>query len=306
MSRRSEFLEALGIGTEWVPRQARDAQADTGVPDSASVATTDATALVESAPKPANASGPELEVTVAQPALQSGLADESAEFTDAFARTDLPGPGNAASIEAVPATVGVPADVGGQTGLAAPDRDARPVRVSICTANERYTAGTKGGSAAGDQRAAWLLVGEGPAESEDKQGEPFFGQSGRLLDNMLGAAGMARDDEVSIAQILDGRPGATPHAELAAAGQRELDLSEHVTLRRPRLIVVLGSTAAQSLLRTTTQIGKLRGVEHVYEGIPVVVTYHPAYLLRTLTDKARAWEDLCLARKIHEREANRA
>ncbi len=124
-----------------------------------------------------------------------------------------------------------------------------------------------------------------PGENEDLQGEPFVGQAGKLLDNMLVSLGLRRGRNVFIANVLKCRPPGNRNPEPAEVEQCEPFLKQQIALVRPRVIVVLGRFAAQSLLRTTTPIGKLRGTVHSYEGIPVVVTYHPAYLLRTLTDK---------------------
>ena len=147
----------------------------------------------------------------------------------------------------------------------------------------------------GDQQADWLIVGEAPGEQEDLQGEPFVGAAGKLLDNMLRAIGQSRQDNVYIANVLKCRPPGNRNPEPAEVAQCEPFLRRQVALLQPRIILAMGRFAVQSLLGTTEPIGKLRGRIYDYQGVPVVVTYHPAYLLRNLPDKAKAWADLCLA-----------
>jgi uracil-DNA glycosylase family 4 len=152
----------------------------------------------------------------------------------------------------------------------------------------------------GAQAGPWLFVGEGPGADEDEQGEPFVGQAGRLLDSMLAAIGCRRGVDSYIANVVKCRPpgNRTPTTEEAAACAPYLD--RQIELVAPRLIVALGKTAAMRLLNTDASLGSLRGRAHSYRGIPLVVTYHPAYLLRNPIDKARSWEDLCLAAEVAE------
>jgi uracil-DNA glycosylase family 4 len=142
----------------------------------------------------------------------------------------------------------------------------------------------------------WLFVGEGPGADEDEQGEPFVGQAGRLLDNMLAAIGCRRGQDSYIANVVKCRPpgNRTPTPEEAAACAPFLD--RQIELVAPKVIVALGKSAVQRLLGTDASVASLRGRLHRYRGIPVVVTYHPAYLLRSLPEKAKAWEDLVFAR----------
>jgi DNA polymerase len=148
----------------------------------------------------------------------------------------------------------------------------------------------------GDMHAEWLFIGEAPGANEDRQGEPFVGDAGKLLDAILAAIGLERGNNVFIANVLKSRPPANrdPKPEEVAACLPYLE--RQIDLIQPRLIVALGRFAAQSLLATDTPIGKLRGQVHRYRGVPLVVTYHPAYLLRNPLDKAKVWEDLVLAR----------
>jgi uracil-DNA glycosylase len=170
--------------------------------------------------------------------------------------------------------------------------------VLSCTACPLHQGRTQGVFGVGDRNAEWLFVGEAPGKDEDRLGEPFVGQAGRLLDNMLAAIGLKRGRNVYIANVLKSRPPANrdPRPEEVAACLPFLE--RQIDLIRPKLIVALGRFAAQSLLLTETPIGKLRGRLHSYRGIPLIVTYHPAYLLRNLPDKAKAWEDLCYARRV--------
>ncbi len=148
----------------------------------------------------------------------------------------------------------------------------------------------------GDEHADWLFIGEAPGAEEDRRGEPFVGAAGQLLDNMLAAIQLKRGENVYIANVLKCRPpqNRDPHGEEVV--KCDPFLKRQAELIQPRLIVAMGRFAAQSVLNTDAAIGALRGKLHDYNGVPVIVTYHPAYLLRNLPDKAKAWEDLCFAR----------
>lgn len=150
----------------------------------------------------------------------------------------------------------------------------------------------------GDRNPDWLFVGEGPGAEEDVKGEPFVGQAGKLLDAMLAAFELRRGEKVYIANAVKCRPpgNRTPGSDELAACHPFLE--KQIELLRPRIIVVLGRPAAATVLGGDRAISALRGHRHEYRGIPVVVTYHPAYLLRNLPDKAKAWEDLLFARRI--------
>ena len=152
----------------------------------------------------------------------------------------------------------------------------------------------------GHERAHWMIVGEAPGEQEDRQGEPFVGKSGQLLDNMLRAIGLTRTEadaprQVYIANTLKCRPPGNRNPEPEELAQCEPFLIRQIALVQPRIILAMGRYAVQSLLRSDEPIGRLRGRVHRYQGVPLIVTYHPAYLLRNLDDKAKAWDDLCLA-----------
>ena len=154
----------------------------------------------------------------------------------------------------------------------------------------------------GNERAHWMVVGEAPGEKEDLQGEPFVGAAGQLLDSMLRAVGLGRAEgpperQVYIANTLKCRPPRNRNPDPAELAQCEPFLQRQIELIQPRIILAMGRFAVQQLLRSQEPIGRLRGRVHRYQGVPLIVTYHPAYLLRNLPDKARAWEDLCLALK---------
>jgi DNA polymerase len=168
--------------------------------------------------------------------------------------------------------------------------------VAACTACGLCRTRNKAVPGVGDVHAQWLFVGEAPGAEEDAKGEPFVGQAGRLLDNMLAALHMKRGENVYIANVLKCRPpGNRTPSPLEVESCRPY-LDRQIALIRPTLIVALGKSAATTLLNAEATIASLRGRVHRYHGVPLVVTYHPAYLLRNLPDKAKAWEDLCLAR----------
>ncbi|WP_284615710.1 uracil-DNA glycosylase [Aquabacterium humicola] len=163
----------------------------------------------------------------------------------------------------------------------------------------------------GHPRAHWMVVGEAPGEQEDLKGEPFVGAAGRLLDRMLAALGLSRqvgDDpdaadvarQVYIANTLKCRPPRNRNPEPEELQRCQPFLERQVELVQPRVILAMGRFAVQSLLDSSEPIGRLRGRVHQWRGRPLVVTYHPAYLLRSPADKARAWADLCLAARAAE------
>jgi uracil-DNA glycosylase len=149
----------------------------------------------------------------------------------------------------------------------------------------------------GDEDADWLLVGEAPGAEEDRLGDPFVGQAGKLLDNMLAAIDLARHDNVYICNVLKCRPPGNRNPEPEEVAKCTPFLLRQIELIEPKLIVAMGRFAAQTLLNTDASIASLRGKVHRYAGRPLIVTYHPAYLLRNLPDKAKAWADLLFARR---------
>lgn len=266
MNRRSRMLEALGVSNEWMLRGA----------------------------EPIGAEAVEI-VEVSEAALAEPVAVETVVAVPApvVARVEVPATPDVIAV--------VPGDVAVSRAqrIAAFDWAQLEAAVSGCTSCKLCERRTNTVFGVGDRQAEWMLIGEAPGEQEDKQGEPFVGQAGKLLDSMLRAIGLSREKGVFIANVLKCRPPGNRDPEPDEAAMCDPYLKRQIALVKPRIIVVLGRVAAQNLLQTQTPVGKLRGQVHEVEGVPVVVTYHPAYLLRTLTDKARAWEDLCLARKVY-------
>ncbi|MDB5871070.1 MAG: h16 [Ramlibacter sp.] len=183
-------------------------------------------------------------------------------------------------------------------GIELMEWDALAQAVAACRACQLCAGRRNTVFGVGDPQADWLIVGEAPGEQEDLQGEPFVGQAGKLLDNMLKAMGLERHHKVYIANVLKCRPPGNRNPEPQEVAQCEPFLRRQVQLLQPRIILAMGRFAVQSLLGSSEPIGKLRGRGHEYMGVPVVVTYHPAYLLRNLADKAKAWADLCLAQEL--------
>jgi uracil-DNA glycosylase family 4 len=169
--------------------------------------------------------------------------------------------------------------------------------VAVCVSCQLHAKRTQAVFGVGDPHADWLFVGEGPGAEEDRLGEPFVGQAGKLLDNMLRAIGLKRGHGVYIANAVKCRPPGNRNPEPGEIAECEPFLTRQIELIKPKLIVVLGKIAAQALLKTDASIASLRGRMHQYRGVPLIVTYHPAYLLRNLPDKAKAWADLCFARQ---------
>lgn len=177
--------------------------------------------------------------------------------------------------------------------------DALRDAVNTCTRCKLHSTRTQGVFGVGDLDADWLIIGEAPGADEDVQGQPFVGQAGRLLDAMLAAIGLKREENVYITNVLKSRPPGNRNPEPDEVAACMPYLLQQIELLQPRIIIALGRFAVQNLLNTKDTIGNLRGRVHQFNSVPVIVTYHPAYLLRTLTDKAKAWEDLCLARQTY-------
>jgi DNA polymerase len=175
--------------------------------------------------------------------------------------------------------------------IAAEVADCR--KCGLCETRTRTVFGV------GDRSARWLVVGEAPGADEDRQGEPFVGRAGGLLNSMLRGIGLARE-QVFIANVLKCRPPNNREPAPVEVAQCLPYLERQIQLLRPGIMLAVGRIAAQNLLATDTPIGKLRGQLHSFgaAGIPLVVTYHPAYLLRSPTEKRKAWEDLKFARRV--------
>jgi len=175
--------------------------------------------------------------------------------------------------------------------------DELKAQVKDCTACKLREGCTQTVFGVGDEDADWLFVGEGPGADEDERGEPFVGQAGKLLDNMLASIKLKRGNNVYIANIVKCRPPNNRAPEADEVATCLPYLKQQIALVKPKLIVALGKTAATSLLRKEATLGSMRCAFHDFHGVPLLVTYHPAYLLRSPAEKAKAWEDLCMAVK---------
>jgi uracil-DNA glycosylase len=177
--------------------------------------------------------------------------------------------------------------------------------VARCTRCELHRTRTRPVLGVGDRHAQWLVVGEAPGAEEDRQGEPFVGRAGQLLDAMLRAIGLGRGQNVYIANILKSRPPGNRDPAPAEVAACLPYLERQIELIRPRLILAVGRIAMQNLLETQHSLGRMRGQVHAFGGLktPLIVTYHPAYLLRKPEDKRKAWEDLKFARSVFARLA---
>ena len=176
-------------------------------------------------------------------------------------------------------------------------------QVSTCTRCALHEGRTQTVFGVGNRNADWMIIGEAPGADEDKQGEPFVGRAGQLLTEILYAAGYRRAD-VFIANILKCRPPANRDPSAEEIGCCMPYLQQQIELIQPRLILAVGRVAAHGLLQTTRQVGRLRGTVHLYgeQAIPLVVTYHPAYLLRSPLEKRKVWEDLQFAQAAYEQQ----
>ncbi|MGO9945972.1 MAG: uracil-DNA glycosylase [Steroidobacteraceae bacterium] len=172
-------------------------------------------------------------------------------------------------------------------------------RVAACTRCSLSATRTQTVFGVGNQRAEWLVVGEAPGAEEDRQGEPFVGRAGQLLNSMLRAVGLARE-QVYIANVLKCRPPGNRDPSLSEAAECLPYLEQQIALIKPKIMLAVGRIAAQNLLRTDKTLGSLRQQVHRFgiSQVPLIVTYHPAYLLRTPTDKRKSWEDLKFARDV--------
>ncbi|SAL27059.1 phage SPO1 DNA polymerase--like protein [Caballeronia turbans] len=284
MALDDSLIEELGIGPVWVRRGvASVAPVEDERPPAESAA------LVSEAPAPVGMR------QAPQPAAPPSALQPESDVPPVDAYDDLPWTDDAPA-HAEAAVVEAPSDVHTLDWDALAERVANCERCRLC---ERRTNTVFG---VGDREADWMLIGEAPGENEDKQGEPFVGQAGKLLDNMLRALTLSRQSNVYIANVIKCRPPGNRNPELDEVARCEPYLQRQVELVKPKVIVAMGRFAAQSLLKNEASIASMRGRVHEYRGVPVIVTYHPAYLLRSLQDKAKAWADLCLARNTY-REA---
>jgi DNA polymerase len=278
--RQRAMLAEMGIRVWWPQAQAEPA-ALASAPQAAQVPAPAAAAAVATAATPAPAARPSAPAPAPSPVRATPTPVAAAAPVAA-----LP-----------PDAVPLPA------GVDQMDWDTLQATVAQCRACGLCSGRKNTVFGVGDRAARWMVIGEAPGENEDLQGEPFVGQAGKLLDNMLTAIGLSRQTEgraegvggVYIANTLKCRPPGNRNPEPTELQTCAPYLVRQVALVQPQIILAMGRFAVQSLLQTTEPIGKLRGRVHHYQGVPVVVTYHPAYLLRNPPDKAKAWADLCLA-----------
>lgn len=257
MNRRRIVIEEMGLGPVWRLRRAGG-----GAPTDSMQADSDSPAHSADSAAPSRSVVPESALEVA-PEVASAVVD----------------------------------DAGRPALIARMDWSEIEQSVSGCVACDLHKTRTRTVFGVGDPKAEWLFVGEAPGADEDARGEPFVGQAGRLLDNMLAALGLTREQNVFIANVLKCRPPGNRNPQDHEVQQCEPYLLRQIELIQPKLIVALGKFAAQTLLGEERSIASARGQVHRYHGVPLIITYHPAYLLRNLADKAKAWEDLCLARR---------
>jgi uracil-DNA glycosylase len=173
--------------------------------------------------------------------------------------------------------------------------------VAVCVRCDLHRTRTQTVFGVGNPNADWLIIGEAPGAEEDRRGEPFVGRAGQLLNSMLQAVGLSRE-QAYIANILKCRPPGNRDPQPEEVALCSSYLAAQVELIGPRIILALGRVAAQNLLQRSTPIGKMRGQRYTYgeTAIPVIVTYHPAYLLRSPQEKRKVWRDLLLAKETLE------
>lgn len=277
--RRTAFLHEIGVGPLWLLRGAASPTENTAA-DTVVLAPEIAPASANVSPSPASASATLESAWDAVPAAPTRpVVTTGTEVSDARAPTA----GEVANM--------------GWTALKESVADC--VKCGLCHGRTNTVFGV------GDEKAKWLFIGEGPGRNEDLRGEPFVGQAGKLLDNMLLAMGLKRGENAYIANIVKCRAtdesgkDRPPTAEETTACMPYLE--RQIALIQPTVLIALGKTAALSLLGldADTPVSKLRGTVHRYAGLPLVVTYHPAYLLRNMADKKKAWADLCLAMQTY-------
>lgn len=190
-----------------------------------------------------------------------------------------------------------------RANVATMDWPALEDAIRRCTLCDLYKTRTQGVVGVGDRAAQWMVIGEAPGADEDRQGEPFVGRAGQLLNSMLKAIGLARE-QVFIANILKSRPPGNRDPRPEEVRACIPYLYRQIELINPRLILCVGRIAAQTLLQVDTPIGKLRGTVHRIAGDrPMIVTYHPAYLLRSPGEKRKSWSDLLMAMQTFEQVA---
>jgi uracil-DNA glycosylase len=267
--RRNQYLQVIGVDV-WVSRRA--------AADSAAIAG----AVADAAASPDTAAFPG-----AGPAVAGHPASLDVEGAAASGPVGTLGPAGADAL-------------GSFAAPTVTTWESLRAEVLSCTKCALHTTRTQGVFGVGNREAQWLVVGEAPGAEEDRRGEPFVGRAGHLLDAMLRAIGLNRANNVYIANVLKSRPPGNrdPKPEEVAACLPFL--IRQIELLKPRVMLAVGRIAAQNLLATDAPLGRLRGKVHHFGELntPLIVTYHPAYLLRTPSDKRKAWEDLKFARSV--------
>ena len=258
--RNRQYLEEMGLGPVWV---LRDRPAADEPPAAAGLAEID---------------------DDAHDAQRSAAAAFASDSGDRLAATGSAGDRPTARAS------GLPAGSREQAWAALRSTVANCQACGLCRQRKQAVLGV------GDLQPDLLVIGEGPGAEEDQRGEPFVGQAGRLLDAMLGSIGLARGHKVYIANAVKCRPPGNRTPEPAEMAACRPYLEEQIALLQPKVILLLGRAAAHSVLKDDRALAALRGRPFAYDETPVLVTYHPAYLLRNLPDKAKAWEDLCRVR----------
>ncbi len=290
-SRRDAIIREMGLGPVWrlrsAARETDDGSTAVAEMPSPAAPAADAAAELSSAPMPSH-----------RPQARAG--GDAAWSREHGPRTGLAQSGFAAHTESAHASrpaANMP-DPERPKRIATLEWDALEAEIRSCRACVLCEQRKQAVPGVGDREADWMLVGEGPGREEDQRGEPFVGQAGRLLDNMLAALALQRGANVYIANAVKCRPPHNRTPEAAEIGSCLPYLERQIELVKPRLLLALGRPAAQALLNTEISISRARGRIFDYKGIPVVVSYHPAYLLRNPQDKGKAWADLCFARKV--------
>lgn len=267
---REQMLVEMGITPLWVLRDTALGEADT-------------VEATEPSPEAASAA-------VEMPLMAS---------TDSLA----PAPDSSTPPAAAPAVVPVARTISPAVTVDGHDWPELERQVAACRACPLCEQRKQAVFGVGDRHPDWLFIGEGPGAEEDVKGEPFVGQAGKLLDNMLASLDIARGDRVYIANAVKCRPPGNRTPEAAEMAACRPYLERQIALLKPKIIVLLGKAAVHSVLHDDKSLASLRGRRFEFAGIPVVVTYHPAYLLRNLPDKAKAWEDLLFARRTLREQA---
>ncbi|MEN9984851.1 MAG: hypothetical protein RI925_353 [Pseudomonadota bacterium] len=310
MARQTLILEALGLGPRWLPRLPLATPSLAAPSDDAGACAAAADVVAEPClpapivtPDTPPASVADLPSVYAPPDTDAAQPADALTMPEVAQRITAPAEDAPALAEPDRLLASLPLDEPSVDLMPAPPESLPSwaqlqAQVAACQRCRLSQSRTQTVFGRGNPAARWLFVGEAPGEQEDLQGLPFVGPAGKLLDNMLAALGLDREQDIYIANVLKCRPpkNRNPQGDEIAACQPYL--RQQIALQQPAVIVALGRFAAQTLLDSEASIGSLRGRVHQYAGVPLVVSYHPAYLLRSLPEKAKAWQDLLRARQV--------